>query len=312
MANDKELIRKIDFFQPLHEKIISKIADVCIEREYSTGDYIVKQGETGLGLFFITSGKVKVEIESNGSKTVVAQLKDEDFFGELAIIDNKPRSANVVSLEDTRCLLLTRDSFSKLMNRYPEIAIQMAKSLAQRVRETTERMTHHGSPEAGASTNKSASETPAQPADSKAPDASSPATTAATSSPPANGPSSKNKVRDFLVDTFSRFYTVKALTRFSVAVVGCPVNVRAERVSSQVIHDVVGGVKLVLFPASQEQVLRIHAVGEGDFSATVLRPGSPETDSPFSISHFARRVSPNEILRLHVSGGEKGCTWLES
>ena len=120
MSTSRDLIRKIDFFEPLDDKIVNKIAQVCIPREYSAGDYIVRQGDLGLGLYFITSGQVKVEIERNAVKTVVAHLEAGSFLGELSIIDNKPRSANVICLTDTSCLLLTRDSFQKLMNKYPE------------------------------------------------------------------------------------------------------------------------------------------------------------------------------------------------
>jgi CRP/FNR family transcriptional regulator, cyclic AMP receptor protein len=260
-----DLIRKIDFFEPLDDKIINKIAQVCIPREYSKGDYIVKEGESGLGLFFITAGKVQVEIERNGTKSVLAQLKDEDFLGELSIIDNKPRSANVVCLEDTSCLLLTRDSFSKLMNKYPEIAVQMAKALAGRIRATNEKMSQTGA-------------TPAPPPVSAAPQDRGEASPASSGTPAAvaaasNGSSSptKDKVRDFLIDTFDFLYTMKALTRFSVAVVGCPVSVST--VGNEIASADIQGVKVVVFPADRDEQLCIRAHASGPYSATVLRPG---------------------------------------
>src|SRR5205085_1509991 len=75
-----------------------------------------------------------------GTKVVVAELGEGDFLGELAIIDDKARSANVICLEDTRCVLLTRDSFAKLLKKHPEIAIQMLRSLVGRIRSTNERI----------------------------------------------------------------------------------------------------------------------------------------------------------------------------
>ncbi len=126
-AND--LIRKIDFFESLDEKIVNNIARLCTELEYSSGDHIVRQGDSGLGLFFIIRGGIKVELEKNGMRMVVATMQPGDFFGELSLIDNKPRSANVICVEDTRCLVLTRDSFSKVTHKYPEIGFQIAKAL---------------------------------------------------------------------------------------------------------------------------------------------------------------------------------------
>jgi CRP-like cAMP-binding protein len=282
-----DLIRKIDFFEPLDDKIINKIAQVCIPREYSKGDYIVKEGESGLGLFFITAGKVQVEIERNGAKSVLAQLKDEDFLGELSIIDNKPRSANVVCLEDTSCLLLTRDSFSKLMNKYPEIAVQMAKALAGRIRATNEKMSQTG----GAPAPAPVSAAPSAP--QQAPSATS--VTPAAAAEPSNGASSpaKDKVRDFLVDTFSFLYTMKALTRFSAAIVGCPVSVSAtgDGIASADIY----GVKVVVFPADRDEELSIDAFGAGPYTATVFRPGS--VDGNFNTRGH---VLPGTQLRLRV------------
>ncbi len=315
MSTQTDLLRKIDFFEPLDQKIINKIADVCIEREYTKGEHIVKQGESGLGLFFITSGRVKVEVDRNGAKAVVAQLQAEDFLGELSIIDNKPRSANVICLEDTRCLLLTRDSFSKLINKYPEIAIQMAKALAGRIRAANERINQPPSQVSSSLPAPDAAPTPPGGAAEPVPVSAVPAAAAAQpagAKASGNGSSSdtsaKNRFRDFLVDTFNFLYTVKALTRFSAAVVGCPVTVSFDRPGAQTLQAVVGEVKIALFPAGEDQVLGIDAYDEGDFTATVLRPrgvGSQEVD----ISRFSGHLAADSRARLHVPGS--GVAWLE-
>jgi hypothetical protein len=309
VSTQTDLLRKIDFFEPLEQKIITKIAEVCIEREYSKGEYIVKQGESGLGLFFITTGRVKVEIDRNGAKAIVAQLQSEDFIGELSIIDNKPRSANVICLEDTGCLLLTRDSFSKLINKYPEISIQMAKALAGRIRAANDKMWQPSPP----STEPEAAPAPAGAQTAAAPSAgaqpAAPAASAGTASNNGSGSDSatKDKIKDFMIDTFNFLYTVKALTRFSAAVVGCPVNVRFEEPGCGQMQSVVGDVKIALFPAGEDQVLCIDAYDEGDFSATVMRPGI--NAGAVDIACFKGRLAVNGRARLHVSG--TGETWLD-
>ena len=317
MSTQTDLLRKIDFFEPLEQKIINKIAEVCIEREYSKGEYIVKQGESGLGLFFITSGRVKVEIDRNGAKAVVAQLQSEDFVGELSIIDNKPRSANVICLEDTSCLLLTRDSFSKIINKYPEIAIEMAKALAGRIRAANEKM---GQPlpvstEVPVATAAPGAQTAAAPATASttAPASSGATTEAPASSASKNGSGSdataKNKVKDFLIDTFSFLYTVKALTRFSAAVVGCPVRVRLEEPGAEALQAVIGDVKIALFPTGGDQVLAIDAYDAGDFSATILKPQSATNAAALDITRFSGHLPANGRARLHVP--RDGKAWLE-
>ncbi len=294
MASQIDLLRKIDFFEPLDQKIITKVAQVCIEREYSKGDYIVNQGESGLGLFFITSGCVNVEVERNGVKSIVATLKTDDFLGELSIIDNKPRSANVICLEDTRCLLLTRDSFTKLINKYPEIAIHMAKALAGRIRAANERMS--GAPAAA----QPAATTAVPSAEAQPQEAATPAAVADKS--PVNGggssPSTKNKMKDFLVDTFDFLYTVKALTRFSAAIVGCPIELRVVNPGPEVAETVIDGVKVALFPASQDRTIRIEAYDQGSFSAAVFRPAAELLN--IRVSRFEGHIQRGERMILQV------------
>src|SRR5579859_3675552 len=146
-----ELIRKIDFFSGLDDKILNKISDACIVRQFTKGETIVRQGEMGLGLYIISRGRVKVDREQGGVRTQVAELGPEQFFGDMALLDNKPRSATVTGIEDSECLLLTRDSFVKLMNKYPEIPIRMAKVLAERLREANEKIVAVTPPAAPAS-----------------------------------------------------------------------------------------------------------------------------------------------------------------
>src|SRR5262245_26921211 len=136
----KDLISKIDFFSGLDDKILRKLADACIMRQFTKNETIVRQGEMGLGLYLIAKGRVKVDREQGGVRLQVAELGPEQFFGEMSLLDNKPRSATVTGLEDSECVLLTRDSFVKLMNKYPEIPIRMARVLAERLRVANENL----------------------------------------------------------------------------------------------------------------------------------------------------------------------------
>ena len=301
MLSETELIRKLDFFQPLDQKIIKKIAKMCIVREFAAGDYIVKQGESGLGLYFITRGRAKVEINRNGTRVVVAELQGGDFLGELSMIDDKARSADVVCTEDTNCMLLTRDSFTKLINKYPQIAIQMAKSLVGRIRSTNERVGTPSLPSA-----------PAQPAAASAATPSGADPVAEHDAASSNGSlwsqynpvdiytSTKGKTRDFLVDTFNSLSVLKMMTRFSAAIVGCPVTVQPQGRHGEVLQANLCGVKLALLPSSHSQVLEIRAFSDGAFSATVFRPSQQGCSAKARVARFQGQVCKNETLRLHI------------
>src|SRR2546428_7149326 len=160
----KDLISKIDFFSGLDEKILKKLADACIMRQFTKNETIVRQGEMGLGLYVIAKGRVKVEREQGGQRLLLNELGPEQFFGEMALLDNKPRSATVTGLEDSECVLLTRDSFVRLMNKYPEIPIRMARVLADRLRVANEKLAAGPAPAAAAAAGAPAAAPPPAPA----------------------------------------------------------------------------------------------------------------------------------------------------
>jgi hypothetical protein len=117
----------------------------------------------------------------------------------------------------------------------------------------------------------------------------------------------KNKVKDFLVDTFGSFYTVKALTRFSAAVIGCPVEIHPVHPVTKVAQAVVEGVKIALLPADEDGLIRIEAYNDGGFSATVFQPA--ESGSAVRISRFEGRVGCEARMYLHVPSDR--LAWLE-
>ena len=98
----KDIIAKIDFFAGLDDKILKKLADAFIIKQYTKNETIVRQGEMGLGLYVISHGNVKVDREQGGVRTQVAELGPEQFFGEMSLLDNKPRSATVTDRKSTR------------------------------------------------------------------------------------------------------------------------------------------------------------------------------------------------------------------
>jgi hypothetical protein len=289
-----DIIRRSDFFKPLDEKIIGRIVHLCIPREYSTGDHVVRQGDAGLGLYFITNGLVKVEIDREDGKTLVAELQSGALVGELSIIDGKPRSANIICVANTSCLLLTRDTFLKLMNKYPEIAIQTARVLATRLRNANERLEQYsiGVDEFAG----------------KSPDSANPEGNSSGSPNDESAFADRNRVKSLLADSFGWSHVLKSLTRVSLAVVGCPVTVHPEARASEMIQTAIVDVKLVLFPTSEAQVLRLDAFDDGNFFATIFQPvaGSP---AGLSVSRFEGHVRRNESAWLWLPAGRD--IWME-
>jgi CRP/FNR family transcriptional regulator, cyclic AMP receptor protein len=289
----KDLITKIDFFSGLDDKILKKIADACIMRQFTRNETIVRQGEMGLGLYIIAKGHVKVDREQAGVRMQVAELGPEQFFGEMSLLDNKPRSATVTGIEETECLLLTRDGFVKLMNKYPEIPIRMARVLAERIRVANEKLAAAPPPPAVAPAAASAIAAPsAAPAAASTP---SPNGTASAAAAAADSNGTKAQIHSRMLEAFDKLYTIKALSRFSVAVLGCPV----EGVASNIVEHIrVGDVKALIFPAGEAVDMRIAAREPGDFTLHVFTPARPE---PYKFGPVP--VNPKDIVRLSMRSG---------
>jgi CRP/FNR family transcriptional regulator, cyclic AMP receptor protein len=100
------------------------------EMSYKDGSTIVSQGTIGVGFFMILDGKAEVR---KGGK-VLATLSKGSFFGEMSLIDDQPRSADVVAVQATKCWAITSWAFASVMKTHPEIAVGMLKELVKRLR----------------------------------------------------------------------------------------------------------------------------------------------------------------------------------
>ena len=137
----EELLKQVDLFSALEKKALSNLAKSCVVRAFKRGETMVRQGHSGLGLYIIVSGKVKiVKRTADGDELEVAVHGPGEFFGEMTVLDNAPRSASVIALEDTECLHLTAWEFKARMKVHPEIALEILPVVVRRFRETNERL----------------------------------------------------------------------------------------------------------------------------------------------------------------------------
>jgi CRP-like cAMP-binding protein len=120
----------VPFFSDLDKKQVKELTKAGRERSFKAGDKIVSEGDMGIGFYLILDGKVEVR---KGSR-VLATLSKGQFFGEMSLIDEERRSADVLAVEPTKCFLLTPWVFTGLVKRNPSIAMGMLKELAKRLR----------------------------------------------------------------------------------------------------------------------------------------------------------------------------------
>ena len=132
-----ETIGSIPLFSGLDKKDRERIAGAGREVTFEKGKTILREGEPGLALLLILEGKV--EVRKRGK--LLSTLGKGGFFGEMTVIDDKPRSADVVAVAPTTCFGLTSWSFAGLVRTYPEIALAVMKELVRRLREVQETAT---------------------------------------------------------------------------------------------------------------------------------------------------------------------------
>ncbi len=132
-------LSNVSLFTGVNDRSMKAIGNRLLERQYSAGTRIIEQGTQGFGLFIVVSGKAEVKFEGpDGKSTVVNTLTDGDFFGEMALLDDGPRSASVYAVEDTVCLILNRIEFIAIMLKDPALGVLIATELAKRLRRSLE------------------------------------------------------------------------------------------------------------------------------------------------------------------------------
>ncbi len=120
----------------LDQRIRRRLAETGKRRTYGPDEEIVREGSTGTALYIVLSGTARVV---RGGETL-GEVRAGDFFGELALIEEHPRSASVVAATETECLLFPAWEFTALLEEHPDIAVPIMKALITRLH----RREHHG------------------------------------------------------------------------------------------------------------------------------------------------------------------------
>ncbi len=139
--SDSEILANVWLFSGMDQERRERLATFTFTRSYKPDDIIVEEGRTGNGLYVITSGRVEVvKAFKTESARRIATLAKGDFFGEMALLAEWPRSATVRALEETTCVGIDRWLFLTQLRSDPELAIVMLQAMALRLRETDARM----------------------------------------------------------------------------------------------------------------------------------------------------------------------------
>jgi CRP/FNR family cyclic AMP-dependent transcriptional regulator len=124
-----DLLRKVSLFSGLDDRELESLAEEFNERRFSAGDRIALEGEGGLMFFVVDSGNASVEVQGKE----VGQLGPGDAFGEIALIDRRPRTATVTALTDLRTFGLPVFVFRPFVEARPAVAWKLLEAMADRL-----------------------------------------------------------------------------------------------------------------------------------------------------------------------------------
>ncbi|MBN1297158.1 Crp/Fnr family transcriptional regulator [bacterium] len=102
---------------------------------YRKGDRIFSEGQTGKEMYVVESGKIKIFLTAQERELTLAVLQKGDFFGEMALLEDLPRSASAAAIETTRLIAIGKDDFKFLIQEHPEIAMKVLARFSNRLRD---------------------------------------------------------------------------------------------------------------------------------------------------------------------------------
>ena len=132
-----EALRSVPLFASLDDDAASELRSLLSDKKVPQNTRLFKQGDKGDAMYLIESGRVRISIRDDDDQEVtLAEFAQGDFFGEMAIIDGRQRSADARVIEDAQFAILSRDAFLSFVRSNPDVALEMLSALTDRLRRT--------------------------------------------------------------------------------------------------------------------------------------------------------------------------------
>src|SRR5437588_1363698 len=132
-----DAIRSVPLFGSLDDEATTDLRRLLRTQDTKAGTTLFRTGDVGDAMYLIESGRVRITVSDDDNKPIVlAELARGDFFGEMAIIDGKNRSADAAVIEDAKLAVLSRDNFLRFIQSNPAVALEMLSATFSRLRRT--------------------------------------------------------------------------------------------------------------------------------------------------------------------------------
>ena len=132
-----EALRRVPLFRGIDETKLRLLAFISDRTEYQQGERLCSQGEPGDSAFIILKGKADVLVNTPEGEKTVAQVSENNIVGEIAILCDVPRTASLIASTEMDVLTVSKDDFLKLLKEFPDISLEVMRTLALRLERTT-------------------------------------------------------------------------------------------------------------------------------------------------------------------------------
>ena len=135
------ILQRVPLFNQLSAIELQRVVDVARERAYPKNSVILFEDDPGDALYVVATGQVKVVlIGEDGREVILSVMGPGEFFGEMSLLDDEPRSAHVIAMEDSTLAVLRREDFEGLLTQTPQIALALLRELSRRLRRADEKV----------------------------------------------------------------------------------------------------------------------------------------------------------------------------
>jgi len=138
-----ETLRHVPLFESLDNEAAHELCELLESLDSKSGTVLFRAGDEGDAMYLIEEGKVRICVRAkDGHEVTLTELERGDFFGEMALLDGKARSADARVAEDARLAVLSREHFLSFVRANPNVGLEMLTALANRLRHTDELLRH--------------------------------------------------------------------------------------------------------------------------------------------------------------------------
>ena len=138
-----DTLRQVPLFESLDDEAAKKLCELLETLDCEAQKVLFRAGDAGDAMYLIERGKVRISVQAtDGRELTLTELGRGDFFGEMALFEGQPRSANAAVAEEARLAVLSREDFLSFMRSNPNVALEMLTALANRLRHTDELLRH--------------------------------------------------------------------------------------------------------------------------------------------------------------------------